>query len=85
MKKLISNLGGKELSKNEQKNVFGGIAALDTRCRVILANGSGGIINFVGAATGSQVSAAANAWCVNAVINNGAGSCRYDCYYDGQG
>ena len=89
------------LSKQQQKNLSGGnyqapansgftltpsgSGGVDTRCRVLLGNGSGGVINFTGATSGQAVSDAANAWCVNAVINNGAGSCRYDCYHDGQG
>ncbi len=93
----ISNFEFGEVLRREQlKTITGGAGGvdvgldpgttmLDTRCKVLLADGSGGVLNFIGATTGAQVSAAANAWCVNAVINDGAGSCKYDCYHDGQG
>ncbi|MFY8188519.1 MAG: hypothetical protein ACOVLC_11245 [Flavobacterium sp.] len=87
-KEILNSEGVEQLSRQQMKGVDGGKSldsGLDTRCRVLLGNGQGGIINFTGATTPAQVSAAANAWCVNAVINSGAGSCRYDCYHDGQG
>ena len=87
-KEILNSEGVEQLSRQQMKSVDGGKSldsGLDARCRVLLGNGVGGIINFIGATTPAQVSDTANAWCVNAVINSGAGSSRYDCYHVGQG
>jgi len=82
LKNILNFEGVTLLNKEEQKTVNGD--KINTGCRVLLGSGAGGVINFIGATTGEQVSAAANTWCVNAIAN-GASSCRYDCFYDGQG
>ncbi|WP_458627510.1 hypothetical protein [Winogradskyella sp. PC D3.3] len=51
----------------------------------ILTLGNGQTIALLTSADDSSASDAANAECVNQIINEGARSCRYDCDHDGWG
>jgi hypothetical protein len=83
MKNSILNLEGvQELSRNEQKNVNGGLA-INRNCRLtITENGQTYSWPFYSSGnTGEAVSAGANAECVS-IIQDGATRCKYDCAYD---
>jgi hypothetical protein len=86
LKNILNFEGVSLLSKGEQKNVNGGLAAPTQTCRfTVTMNGQTRTTFIQGFADGQAGSSQANSSCVSVLANTAATRCSYDCAFDGMG